>query len=369
MFKFSKRTTAVAAGILSLALSRYAFAEHFDFDPGVGDPFNPNLAASGGKPYDWYYQGINLDFGSGLTDGREDTTFHDNPYGNIPYFIFDGTDQSAAGHCLQVDFAAPRTDAQDPNPVRNLSFSFVDANGNDEAIFGASDVTSSSYLTVRMWIQNTGGGLYWHTKIADLDGTSGTWNQGATMNIWRLDQNQADCTTNLHNAYPNLLFVTFIGTTGNYKVCRQDGSCFQVGGAGVGNCAPGHTVSLKANVNGKYCSAQQNGSDDECNRTSVGPWEQYDIVDAGGGWVGLKAHANNLYLSADMNNANKLVRAGWATTIGSWEKFQIVNAGGGMVGLKANANGLYVQSNQNMTNYPLLAQGASIGTWEHFICQ
>jgi hypothetical protein len=107
----------------------------------------------------------------------------------------------------------------------------------------------------------------------------------------------------------------------------------------------------------------------ECKTSSIGSWEQYDIVDAGGGFVAFKAHSNNNYLSARLDDANKTVKP-VATTIQAWEQFQIVSAGGGMVAFKANANGLYVQSFQNnTTTYPLLAQGAAIGSWETMICQ
>jgi maltose-binding protein MalE len=70
-----------------------------------------------------------------------------------------------------------------------------------------------------------------------------------------------------------------------------------------------------------------------------------------------------------LNNANKLVRAGWATTIGSWEMFQIVDAGGGLVAFKANANGNYVSSDMNITNQPAVAQWNAIGSWEKYTCQ
>ncbi len=71
-----------------------------------------------------------------------------------------------------------------------------------------------------------------------------------------------------------------------------------------------------------------------------------------------------------MNDANKTLKAGWATSIGSWEKFQFVNQGNGWYGIKANANGLYVSADLNNANAPLEAKWATtVGGWEQFQCQ
>jgi hypothetical protein len=210
--------------VAALTLPGSARAEHFDFTPGMGpDILNPDLAYGDGTRYSWYYQGINLDYGGGFVDGREDTTYKDNPNGNIPYLIFDGTDKSTAGHCLQVFFGGPSSDSVNQNAVRNLQISYTDSTGNDQAFLFVDTGTVGTYTTARIWVQNTGSGLYWHTKLADLDGNNGAWNQSATMNVWRLELNQADCTTNAHAANPNLAYATFIGTTGNYTACTQSG--------------------------------------------------------------------------------------------------------------------------------------------------
>jgi hypothetical protein len=101
---------------------------------------------------------------------------------------------------------------------------------------------------------------------------------------------------------------------------------------------------------------------------SVGAWEQFDIVDAGGGYVALRSRANNLYVQADMNDANKTLKAA-GTAIGAWEKFQFVSAGNGWYGLKSAANGLYVSADLNVANGPLEAKWATtIGGWEQFQC-
>lgn len=224
-----KQAMLICTGCLVLFANPSAVqAEHFDFDPGRGPIFDPNLAAGDGMPYDWYYQGINLDYTGGFTDGRENSSFQDAANGNIPYIVFDGTSRSTAGHCLQIVFGGANDDSISPFSVQNLRFSYVDSGGVDRMLFN-TDTSISAYNVVRMWIKNTGSSLYWRTKIADLDGANGSWNQSATMNIWRLDMNQADCTTNAKAAAPPLTFVTIIGRTGNYTVCDQDGSCHTAG--------------------------------------------------------------------------------------------------------------------------------------------
>jgi hypothetical protein len=233
---YKKAGVTLVACLLSVAVSGPAHAEWFDFDPGIGNIYDPDLAGSGGHPYDWYYQGINLEFSGGFNDGRENTSYQDDPYGNIPYVVFDGTDKSTAGHCLQLVFGGPLWDSIYGNAVHNLRFSYTDSSGNDQMLFN-TDTSVSTYNVVRVWIKNTGSTLYWRTKIADLDGNNGSWNQSASMNIWRLDQNQADCTTNTLSNFPTLTYVTIIGQTGNYQVC--EGELNQSTGLPVETCHAG----------------------------------------------------------------------------------------------------------------------------------
>lgn len=225
-----KKAKLVLLGcVASFSLSGSVRAEHFDFDPGMGpDPLNPNLAAGDGHPYDWYYQGINLDFVGGYVDGRENTNGKDDPNGNVPYIVFDGSDKSSAGHCLQIVFNGPNSDSVYSNPVQLLRFSFVDSKGNDVVIRDLN-TGNGQYNVIRMWIKNTGNGLNWRTKIADFDGNLGAWNQSATMNVWRLDLGEADCTTNAYNAHPIIAIAKIVGVTGNYTVCDAQGACPQGG--------------------------------------------------------------------------------------------------------------------------------------------
>jgi hypothetical protein len=135
-------------------------------------------------------------------------------------------------------------------------------------------------------------------------------------------------------------------------------------------CTPGNTVALRAKANDNFVAAEAStaGVPVRARSGSVGGWEKFEIVDAGSGWVGLKAKANNKYLSANLNLADKPLVADWATGIGGWEKFQFVSAGNGFYGIKSGANNLYVSSNLNHNNALEAGWATTIGGWEQFAC-
>src|SRR5690349_7012467 len=65
--------------------------------------------------------------------------------------------------------------------------------------------------------------------------------------------------------------------------------------------------------------------------------------------IWLRANANNLYVSADQNLANVQLVANRATPggTGAWEQFVVVDAGGGLIALRAS-NGMYVSADTNV---------------------
>jgi lysophospholipase L1-like esterase len=133
-------------------------------------------------------------------------------------------------------------------------------------------------------------------------------------------------------------------------------------GSGV---PPGATViSLRARINSKYVTAQDAGAASLiANRTTIGPWEQFDRIDAGGGYIALRAHANGRYVCAENAGAQPLIAN--RDAVGSWEKFQLIRNGNGSVSLKADVNARYVTA-ENAGNNPLIANRTAIGPWEEF---
>ncbi|SCL15835.1 Peptidase inhibitor I9 [Micromonospora rhizosphaerae] len=132
----------------------------------------------------------------------------------------------------------------------------------------------------------------------------------------------------------------------------------------VGAVQPARSsYGLKARVNGKFVTAESAGTKPLIARgAALGPWEKYDVVDAGGGLVGLRAKINGKFVTAESGGARPLIAR--AASIGAWEKFQIINNTDGTVSLKATINGRYVTAPS--TTVPLIASKTTIGTAEKF---
>jgi hypothetical protein len=186
--------------------------------------------------------------------------------------------------------------------------------------------------------------------------------------IYRVDNNEVGRNWGVGQDYPDPMFAILnyalqANMAGNYKEYAMEIDWVK---HEASPCA------LKANANGLYASARLDASGNpvRAQAGSIQGWEQFDIVDAGWGFVGLRSHANGLFVSANMNDGNKTLVAGWATSIGGWEQFTIVPQSNGWFALQSNANGLYVSADLNNPNAPLEAKWAtSVGGWEQFQCQ
>ncbi|MFI0719427.1 fascin domain-containing protein [Streptomyces sp. NPDC021224] len=140
----------------------------------------------------------------------------------------------------------------------------------------------------------------------------------------------------------------------------------QIGLDGGGGTNPGNgsVISLRAHANGDYVTAEDAGASPLiANRTAIGPWEQFDEIDAGGGYIALRAHANNKYVTADNAGAAPLLAK--VDAVGTWEQFQLIHNGDGSVSLKARVNGDYVTA-ENGGAAALIANRTAIGPWEEF---
>jgi len=127
-------------------------------------------------------------------------------------------------------------------------------------------------------------------------------------------------------------------------------------------------ASLLAQVNNRYVTAEDAGAQSLiANRTAIGPWEQFDLIDIGNGSgdVALLSHANGMYVTAEDAGAQPLIAN--RTAVGPWETFHIVvqpNTSGA-VALIARANGNYVTATQAGQG-PLIASATVVGGWELF---
>ncbi|MFP3466473.1 fascin domain-containing protein [Leifsonia sp. SIMBA_070] len=137
---------------------------------------------------------------------------------------------------------------------------------------------------------------------------------------------------------------------------------------GVANPAPiGSTISLKAS-NGLYVSARK--QDDgtaplAAVATVVDSWERFTVVDAADGMIGLRAEANDGYVSAWLATAGSPLIAG-VTVLDDWETFRWVPTGDGGVGLLSLAAGDFASAQENTAGVPVQASAPRLLGWETF---
>jgi hypothetical protein len=124
------------------------------------------------------------------------------------------------------------------------------------------------------------------------------------------------------------------------------------------------SVSFRAHANGDIVCADNAGAAPLiANRTAIGPWESFDLINNPDGSVSFRAHANNDIVTADNAGASALIAN--RTAIGPWEEFTLINNPDGSIGLRAMANGKVVTAD-NAGASPLIANRTAVGAWEEF---
>ncbi len=132
----------------------------------------------------------------------------------------------------------------------------------------------------------------------------------------------------------------------------------------LGGGGPTTVVSFRAHANGMYVCAESNGSLPLiANRTAIGTWETFDMLDAGNGNIALRSHTNNMIVTAEQAGTQPLIAN--RTAVQLWETFQLVHNPDGSVSLRALVNNRYVCAEQAGAQ-PLIANRTAIGGWEEF---
>ncbi|GAA1275774.1 hypothetical protein GCM10009665_73520 [Kitasatospora nipponensis] len=127
---------------------------------------------------------------------------------------------------------------------------------------------------------------------------------------------------------------------------------------------PARVVSFRAHANNDYVTAENAGASSLiANRTAIGQWEQFDLIDLGSGNISLRAHADNYYVTAENAGAAPLIANRKA--IGLWETFALIHNADGSVSLKSAADNEYVTA-ENAGAASLIANRTAIGPWEEF---
>jgi beta-glucanase (GH16 family) len=130
----------------------------------------------------------------------------------------------------------------------------------------------------------------------------------------------------------------------------------------------GQTIWIRASANGLIVSADQNRGTWAplvADRSTVDAWEQFQVVDAGGGFIAFRSIGTGLFVSADQNRANALVADRGA--IGTWEQFTWTDIAGGAFTLKGRALNRFVSADLARASFaPLVCDRQAASTWEQF---
>lgn len=142
------------------------------------------------------------------------------------------------------------------------------------------------------------------------------------------------------------------GAVATFKWAGTQGS-----GGGGGGAPIGQTITLKG-FNNQYVSSENGTQAMNCNRATPGGWEQFTVVDAGGGKIALQSQGK--YVSSE--NGTQAITCS-RTTIGDWEKFDWVPTTDGKVTFRSSG-GKYISS-ENGTQ-AMTCSRASASGWEAF---
>ena len=130
-----------------------------------------------------------------------------------------------------------------------------------------------------------------------------------------------------------------------------------VGGSNPTTPPIGQTITLKGS-NNNYVSSENGTQAMNCNRVTAGGWEQFTIVDAGGGKVALLNSGK--YVSSE--NGTQAINCN-RTSIGPWEQFDWISNADGTISFRGN-NAKYI-SGENGTQ-AMTCTRTTIGGWESF---
>lgn len=132
----------------------------------------------------------------------------------------------------------------------------------------------------------------------------------------------------------------------------------------------GQTIWIRAAATNLFVSADQNRgawAPLVADRPAVQAWEQFQVVDAGGGFIAFRSVGTGRFVSADQN------RAAWAplvadrTAIGTMEQFTWSDLAGGAFTLRGRATNRFVSADLARGSFaPLVCDRTAASTWEQF---
>jgi hypothetical protein len=130
----------------------------------------------------------------------------------------------------------------------------------------------------------------------------------------------------------------------------------------------GQTIWIRASANGLFTSADQNRGTFAplvADRSAVDAWEQFQVVDAGSGFIAFRSIGTGLFVSADQARATYAPLVADRAAISTWEQFTWSDIAGGAFTLRARGTGRFVTADLNR-GAALVSDRTAAGTWEQF---
>lgn len=130
----------------------------------------------------------------------------------------------------------------------------------------------------------------------------------------------------------------------------------------------GQTIWIRASATNLFVSADQNRgawAPLVADRSTTGAWEQFQVVDAGGGFIAFRSIGTGLFVSADQNRGNALVAD--RASMGTWEHFTWTDIAGGAFTLRGRVTNRFVSADLARASWaPLVSDRTAASTWEQF---
>src|SRR5215204_1791772 len=132
----------------------------------------------------------------------------------------------------------------------------------------------------------------------------------------------------------------------------------------------GQTIWIRASANGLFVSADQDRGTWAplvADRSTTSAWEQFQVVDAGGGFIAFRSIGTGLFVSADQNRGTFAPLVADRASIGTWEQFTWSDLAGGAFTLRGRATNRFVSADLARASYaPLVCDRSAASTWEQF---
>src|SRR5215218_4245030 len=132
----------------------------------------------------------------------------------------------------------------------------------------------------------------------------------------------------------------------------------------------GQTIWIRASANGLFVSADQNRGTWAplvADRSTIDAWEQFQVVDAGSGFIAFRSIGTGLFVSADQNRGSFAPLVADRGSIGAWEQFTWSDLAGGAFTLKGRALNRFVSADLARASWaPLVSDRTVANTWEQF---